>query len=53
VSPDLIRRQITVLGSYTFSKNGQADCATFLVDHRIDVDGLFTDECDHGEVERA
>ncbi|MEU2441180.1 zinc-binding dehydrogenase [Streptomyces rubradiris] len=42
VSPDLIRKQLTVLGSYTFSLTGQADCARFVARHAVDVDHLFT-----------
>lgn len=43
VSPDMIRKQLTVLGSYTFSTVGQADCARFVARHGIDVDAVFTD----------
>ena len=42
VSPDLLRRQITLVGSWTFSTQGQADCAEFVADHGIAVDRLFT-----------
>ena len=42
VSNDLLRRQITLIGSWTFSTVGQADCARFVVDRRIDLDSLFT-----------
>jgi len=44
VSPDLIRRQVTLMGHWTFSKVGQADCARFVSDRKIDVDSLFTDK---------
>jgi threonine dehydrogenase-like Zn-dependent dehydrogenase len=40
-SPDLLR-QITLVGSWTFSTQGQADCAEFIADHNVDVDKLFT-----------
>jgi threonine dehydrogenase-like Zn-dependent dehydrogenase len=43
VSPDLIRKQLTVLGSYTFSLTGQADCARFIAEHGVEVDRIFTD----------
>ncbi len=43
VSPDLLRRQVTLIGSWTFSTVGQAECATFIADRKIDVDRLFTD----------
>jgi threonine dehydrogenase-like Zn-dependent dehydrogenase len=42
VSPDLLRRQITLVGSWTFSVIGQMDCARFVADRKIDVDKLFT-----------
>ena len=42
VSPDLLRRQITLVGSWTFSKQGQAACAEFVADNAIDVEKLFT-----------
>ena len=42
VSPDMIRRQITLAASWTFSTQGQADCAEFVADHKIAVDKLFT-----------
>lgn len=42
VLPDLIHRQITLIGHWTFSKVGQADCARFVSDRKIDVDSLFT-----------
>ena len=44
VSNDMIRRQVTVIGSWTFSKNGQSDCAEFVAERNIDVDALFTHE---------
>jgi threonine dehydrogenase-like Zn-dependent dehydrogenase len=42
VSPDLLRRQVTLVGSWTFSRQGQAECAEFVADRHIDVDKLFT-----------
>jgi len=42
VSPDLLRRQVTLIGSWTFSTVGQADCARYIADRGIDVDRLFT-----------
>ncbi len=43
VSPDLLRRQLTVVGSWTFSTVGQDECARFVLERGIDVDALFTD----------
>jgi threonine dehydrogenase-like Zn-dependent dehydrogenase len=42
VSPDLLRRQVTLVGSWTFSRQGQAECAEFVVDQKVDVEKLFT-----------
>src|SRR5690606_19293930 len=42
VSPDMLRRQVTLIGSWTFSTVGQAECATFIADRGIKVDDLFT-----------
>jgi threonine dehydrogenase-like Zn-dependent dehydrogenase len=42
VSPNLLRRQLTLIGSWTFSNIIQAECARFVVDRKIDVDRLFT-----------
>jgi (R,R)-butanediol dehydrogenase/meso-butanediol dehydrogenase/diacetyl reductase len=43
VSRDVIRKQLTIIGSYTFSDVGQTDCARFVADHGVDVDLVFTD----------
>ncbi len=42
VSPDLLRRQVTLIGSWTFSTVGQQECTDFVADRKIDVDSLFT-----------
>lgn len=44
VSNDMLRRQVTLMGSWTFSKNGHAECAHFVAERNIDVDALFTHE---------
>jgi len=43
VSPDLLRRQLSVIGSWTFSTIGQAECARFILERNVNVDALFTD----------
>ena len=35
-------QELTLHGSWTFSKTGQADCARFVTDRRVDVGALFT-----------
>jgi threonine dehydrogenase-like Zn-dependent dehydrogenase len=42
VSRDLLRKQLTIIGSWTFSKIGQAECAGFVADRKIAVEHLFT-----------
>jgi threonine dehydrogenase-like Zn-dependent dehydrogenase len=42
VSRDMIRKQLTVIGSWTFSSVIQGECARFVADRGIDVDRLFT-----------
>ena len=42
VSPDMLRKQLTIIGSWTFSWQGQADCARFVVERKVDVERLFT-----------
>ncbi len=42
VSPDMLRKQLTVVGSWTFSSVIQAECARFVADRKIEVDRLFT-----------
>ena len=44
VSNDLLRRQITLIGSWTFSKHGQYACAEYIADKKLKVDELFTHE---------
>jgi threonine dehydrogenase-like Zn-dependent dehydrogenase len=43
VSPEILRKQITIFGSWTFSTVGQADCARFIADRALDVEALFTE----------
>jgi D-arabinose 1-dehydrogenase-like Zn-dependent alcohol dehydrogenase len=42
VSPDILRRQVTIIGSWTFSTVGQGECARYVADRGIEVDKLFT-----------
>ncbi len=53
VSPDLLRRQVTLIGSWTFSTVGQGDCALYIADRGIDVDKLFTDRWALDEAAKA
>ena len=53
VSPMLLRRQMTLIASWTFSNIIQAECATFCVERKIDVDALFTHRWKLDQAEEA
>src|ERR1700674_3000431 len=53
VSPDLLRRQVTLIGSWTFSTVGQADCARYIADRGIDIGRLFTHRWKLEEADQA
>ena len=42
VSPDLLRRQVTLIGSWTFSAMGMLECARFISDHKIKLEKIFS-----------
>jgi threonine dehydrogenase-like Zn-dependent dehydrogenase len=42
VSPDLLRRQVTLIGSWTFSAMGMLECARFIAENRIDLERIFS-----------
>ena len=42
VSPDLLRRQVTLVGSWTFSAMGMLECARFIADRRIPLERIFS-----------
>jgi threonine dehydrogenase-like Zn-dependent dehydrogenase len=42
VSRDLLRKQLTLIGSWTFSAMGQAECARYVADNRIPLEKIFT-----------
>ena len=49
----MLRRQITLMGSWTFSKIGQADCARFIAQHKLPLPKLITHRFKLDEAERA
>ena len=53
VSPDIIRKQLTILGSWTFSTVGMAECAAFVAERGLPVDELFTDRWSLDQAEEA
>lgn len=52
-SEELIHLHKTVVGSLTFSKNQQEECAQFVAERGLDVESLFTNEFRLDEAERA
>src|SRR6266478_1918921 len=42
ISQDMIRRQLTIHASWTFSSVGQAECARFVADRRVGLGRLLT-----------
>lgn len=52
-SAEVIQLQKSVLGSLTFSKNIQEECALFVAERGLDVDSLFTHEFRLSEAEEA
>ncbi|TAK26029.1 MAG: iditol 2-dehydrogenase [Chloroflexota bacterium] len=41
-SPDVIHKQLTIYGSWTFSTIGLAECAEFIVDRAVPIERLIT-----------
>src|SRR5437588_5407865 len=42
ISQDMIRRQLTIHASWTFSSVGQAECARFVADRKVELGRLLT-----------
>ena len=53
VSRDLLRRQLTLIGSWTFSAMGMGECARFIADNHIPLDTIFTHRWKLDQVEEA
>jgi threonine dehydrogenase-like Zn-dependent dehydrogenase len=53
VSNDMLRRQVTIIGSWTFSSVGQGECARYVADRKIDLDRLFTQRWKLEQAEEA
>ena len=43
VSKDINRKQLTLIGSWTFSSFGQMECARYIADRGINLSQIFTD----------
>ncbi len=53
VSRDLIRKQLTLVASWTFSTMGQWECARFVADRKIPLGRIFTDRFDIDQAAEA
>ena len=53
VSRDLLRRQVTLIGSWTFSAMGMGECARFIADNHIPLETIFTHRWKLDQVEEA
>ncbi len=53
VSPDMLRRQVTMMGSWTFSTNIQDECTRFIADNGVRVDAIVTDRWKLSEAKTA
>jgi threonine dehydrogenase-like Zn-dependent dehydrogenase len=53
VSTDLLRRQVTLIGSWTFSTIGQAECARFIAERGVEAERIFTHRWRLEEAEEA
>jgi len=53
VTDDIIKKQLTMLGSWTFSAAGQRECALYVADRNLPVDKLFTHTFTLDEAEEA
>jgi threonine dehydrogenase-like Zn-dependent dehydrogenase len=53
VSRDMLRKQLTLIGSWTFSAMGQAECARFVADNKIALEKIFSHRWKLDQVEEA
>ncbi|HRD75470.1 MAG TPA: zinc-binding dehydrogenase [Hyphomicrobiaceae bacterium] len=53
VSPDMLRKQLTLLGSWTFNKQRQDECARFIAANKVPIETLISDRYSLGEAEAA
>ncbi len=53
VTDHLVRKQLRVFGSWTFSKAWQADCAEFVSKNKVEVERLFSHKWNLEQVDEA
>jgi L-iditol 2-dehydrogenase len=52
-SPDVIHKQLTIYGSWTFSTVGLAECARFIADRKVPLTRLITHQFSLAQAEEA
>lgn len=53
VTDHLIRKQLRIYGSWTFSKSWQEECASFVSKNNVKVENLFTNRWELSQVDEA
>jgi len=53
ISRDMIRKQLTLVASWTFSATGQWECARFVADRKIPLEKIFTHRFNLDQAEEA
>src|SRR5215813_7808460 len=53
ISRDMIRKQLTLVASWTFSATGQWECAHFVADRKIPLEKIFTHRFNLDQAEEA
>jgi (R,R)-butanediol dehydrogenase/meso-butanediol dehydrogenase/diacetyl reductase len=53
VWPDMMVRQRTIIGHWTFSDTGMARCVRFVADHGVDIDKQFSDRWSLDDADEA
>jgi threonine dehydrogenase-like Zn-dependent dehydrogenase len=53
VSRDMLRKQLTLIGSWTFSAMGMGECARFIADSKIPLERIFTHRWKLDQVQEA
>ena len=53
VSRDMLRKQLTLVGSWTFSAMGMGECARFVADNGIELERIFTHRWKLDQVQEA
>jgi threonine dehydrogenase-like Zn-dependent dehydrogenase len=50
---DLVFRQLTIFGHWTFSIAGQIECTRYVAERKIDIDAIFTHRWHLDQAEEA